>query len=157
MKKLNPKIHGVIDYLTAGLFLAAPNIFKFADPRASALTRGTGAACAAMSLATDYPCGVLKKIPFRVHGTIELLTSVFLGLAPKLFGFGDDRAASRFFKASSAAMLAFWASSDYERPRRKQVRRTHRVGRVRRVARHVVKHRRTYARAAGAAHAVLSR
>lgn len=40
-----------------------------------------------LTVSTDFPLGVSKWIPFKIHGAIELVAGVLLIVAPWVFGF----------------------------------------------------------------------
>jgi hypothetical protein len=115
MKFLSPRVHGTIDYLFAALFLLAPTLFHFGGLPA---TLATGIAVAHLTLAmcTAYPLGLVKAIPFPVHGWFELVAGTTVVLSPWLFSFSETLAARNFFLASGAALLLVWLSSQYVAP-----------------------------------------
>ena len=62
---------------------------------------------------TDFPLGLFKVIPFRVHGVIDLLAGIFLLVAPWVFGFAADTSARNFFVAMAVITLVVVALTDY--------------------------------------------
>jgi hypothetical protein len=84
------RVHGIIDYLTGVLLIAAPFIFGFADGTAAQwLPMLLGAVTIAMSLLTRYELIIAKVIPLRVHLVVDVATGLLLAAAPWLFGFAD--------------------------------------------------------------------
>jgi hypothetical protein len=118
---LSPRVHGYIDYLAVGLLALAPTLFNFSGLPA-ALCYVVAVMQLGMSLLTAYPLGVAKLIPFTIHGTIEVITSVALVIAPFLFGFSDVASARNFFIVSGIGLFLVWAVTNYkiaERPLRR--------------------------------------
>lgn len=112
-KLLNPKVHGFVDYALVALFLAAPLLFGFTGMPAT-LCYVVAGIHAAMTLITAFPGGVLKVIPFTVHGYIELAAAVGLMALPWLAGFAAAELARNFFMAAGIAVVAVWLLTDYE-------------------------------------------
>jgi len=124
---LSPRNHGYIDYLAVGLLLLAPTLFRFSGFPA-VLCYVLAVVQGGMSLLTAYPLGVAKLIPFTVHGTIELITSVALVIVPFL-GFADMVRARNFFIVSGIALFAVWLTTNYQAAERP----THGLGMRRRL------------------------
>ena len=90
---LPTRIHGLLDYLTGLLFLAAPWLFGFAgetDDIATWLFVVLGAGVLLYSLFTDYELGLVRKLPMPVHLTLDLGGGILLLVSPWLFGFADE-------------------------------------------------------------------
>ena len=114
MNFLSPRIHGILDYFTAGLFALAP-IFLQADGSQVAIfscyvVAGT---LLVLSLLTRYPPGVLRIIPFPVHGSIEFFTAVGLCALPWIGGFAELPMSRMFFLGSGMSLLSLWLITDY--------------------------------------------
>ncbi len=77
------KVHGVVDYATSGALLAAPEIFRLKDVRASALApRLAGAAATVYSALTDYELGVVKALPMKAHLALDAASGALLAASP---------------------------------------------------------------------------
>lgn len=113
MKFISPKIHGILDMLVVVVLFAAPTIFGFGR-EASVVSYVLGAVYIAVILGTAYPYGLVKLVPFTVHGTMELILSPLLVAMPWLAGFGYDRAGRGFFVAAGIALFVVWAFTDYK-------------------------------------------
>ena len=101
-RPISPTVHGVIDYLSSAAFAAAPSLFGFRDGTATRLARSLGASYTGMSLATAYPLGALKKIPFPAHVATDAMLGLGFAAAPWLLGFAHDRRARNFFLGMAA-------------------------------------------------------
>src|SRR5215210_1476720 len=63
LRLIPTRVHGVIDYLTSGTLLAAPELLRLKDVPSAALTlRLSGAKAAAYSLLTDYELGLVRVL-----------------------------------------------------------------------------------------------
>ncbi|MEO6576441.1 MAG: hypothetical protein ABIP89_21505 [Polyangiaceae bacterium] len=112
MKLINPRIHGLLDYLVILTFLLAPSIFHFSrTPTVICYTLAP--IHATMTLLTAFPMGVVDLIPFKVHGVIELLVSLSLLAIPWVFGFGDQPVERAFFVAAGVTIFAVWGLTTY--------------------------------------------
>jgi hypothetical protein len=85
------RVHGVIDYLTSGTLLGAPELLRLRDVPSAALTlRLSGAKAAAYSLLTDYELGLVRVLPMPVHLALDAASGAFLASSPWLFGFAKN-------------------------------------------------------------------
>jgi len=112
MKILGASIHGVLDYVAVALFAAAPALFGLAGLPAMALY-ALAAVHLLVSLATRYPMGLLKRIPFNAHGLLELVVAVGLVAAPWLLDFSDQATARSVYIGLGVVLFAIWLLSDY--------------------------------------------
>ena len=90
-KPISPTVHGVIDYLTVPLLLAAGPLFHFGG-RPAEITSMSAGAVLVYSLFTRYRLGLVKMIPFSVHGMIDTVLAAAFLLMPFLFRFEDATA-----------------------------------------------------------------
>lgn len=132
MKILTPRVHGYIDYLLVGLFLLAPTLFGFAGTTAATLSYVLAAVHAGLSLATAYPLGIAKLVPFTVHGALEAVIALFLAASPWLFTFSRVLAARNFFIASAIIVVLVWLITDYRAAHTPTASYGHRYGHERR-------------------------
>jgi hypothetical protein len=84
--RISTKAHGVVDYATAGVLLAAPAIIPARRRRSGLLLRGAGAGVLGASLATDYELGVRRRIPMPAHLALDAATGALLLASPWLGG-----------------------------------------------------------------------
>lgn len=88
MRFIPTNVHGVIDYVAGGLFLASPWFFGFADKQAAKwVPLVAGGAALSSSFFTDYELGVVRKIPMPVHLSLDVAEGVLLASSPWVFGF----------------------------------------------------------------------
>jgi hypothetical protein len=86
-RPIDSTLHGVTDY-SVGTFLvtAFPKVAGVEGTRSAAQIRTAGAVHAGYSTLTDYPLGILKAIPFRVHLALDALGAVALAATPFITG-----------------------------------------------------------------------
>jgi hypothetical protein len=112
MSILSPRVHGCVDYLAVIGFAAAPSVFALeATPATLAYT--LSGVHLVLTLATDFPLGLVRAIPFPLHGLIEFAVAVVLLALPWVFGFAADEHARVFCIGASASVLAVFLLTDY--------------------------------------------
>jgi hypothetical protein len=114
-KPISPTAHGVLDYLSSAAFAAAPTLFGFRDRGATRLARSLGASYTGLSLATAYPLGAVKKVPFPAHVASDGALGVALAAAPWLLGFSRDTRARNFFLAMAGVTAVVVALTQVRR------------------------------------------
>jgi hypothetical protein len=90
MRFLPTKIHGVLDYMTGLLLIAAPWLLGFADQGPATwvpVVLGLGAIL--YSLVTNYELGAIKMLSMPTHLWLDALSGAFLAASPWIFGFSD--------------------------------------------------------------------
>lgn len=108
---INPLNHGYLDYLTAGVFLLAPSILGLSG-LAGTLAYALAVIHLAMTLITDFPLGIGKLVPFRIHGWVERIVGPVLLLVPFVLGFeGIERV---FYWVMGATIIIVGLVTDYE-------------------------------------------
>jgi hypothetical protein len=112
VKILNAKIHGYLDYVVVISFLLAPSLFGFSGLPAilSYLLAGVHLL---VTLLTAFPAGMLKLLPLKIHGWIELAVAPTLVVLPWLAGFADIPSARGFYVGAGAVVFLTWLVTDY--------------------------------------------
>ncbi len=88
MQLIPTKVHGILDYVSGGLFIASPWLFGFSDNEAAKwVPVAAGMSTLGLSAMTDYETGVSRQIPMQTHLTADIATGVLLAASPWLFGF----------------------------------------------------------------------
>lgn len=88
---ISPYVHGILDYLVGVLLVAMPWLFGFAQGGAETwIPVVVGGGVILYSLFTDYPLGVVRRLPLSRHLILDGLGGFFLFVSPFLFGFGDE-------------------------------------------------------------------
>lgn len=113
MNKLQPSFHGILDYILVIFFLLAPSLFTL-TPTVGIISYLLGVIHLMLTLFTNFPMGVKKIIPFRIHGFIELVIAVILIAMPALMGESVTFYDSLFFIITGAVILLIWFLSRYK-------------------------------------------
>ena len=123
---ISPKTHAVIDYSTAGTFLAMGGLLWRKNRRAALASLICGGSELLTTLVTDYPGGVSKAISFQLHGRIDAGLAAMAGTIPKFFAF-DDTAQARLFGLMAIGIGAVTGLTDFtgtgERRQLKKIQR----------------------------------
>ncbi len=90
MRFISTRIHGMADYATGLLLIAAPWLLGFADGSAAQWVPVViGASILVMSLLTDYELSLSRVIPMPVHLGVDAAGGLLLAASPWIFGFAD--------------------------------------------------------------------
>ncbi len=114
MKILSPRIHGYLDYVVVIAFLAAPTLFGLSGIPA-VISYAQYIIQLTVTHLTDFPLGIAKAIPIKLHSTIELLVSFTLMALPWLLGFASVIPARNFYIAAGVVIFITWLVTDYNR------------------------------------------
>jgi hypothetical protein len=115
MRFIPTRVHGVLDYMTAGVLIAAPSLLNFRkDGMQRWLPIALGVGTIGYSLLTDYELGLFKVIPMPMHLALDAANGALLAASPWLFGFAEEVSAPHLglglfeivVTASSQATLA---------------------------------------------------
>jgi hypothetical protein len=102
----------VLDYATVAAFLNAPMVLGFHGTPA-AIVYWLAGIHLLMTGFTNFPLGIFRFIPFKIHGAIELVAGVFLLVAPWALGFANDYAARNFFVVIAIIIFVVVGLTDY--------------------------------------------
>jgi len=115
-------VHGIVEYLAAALFIAAPFLFSFEEDTATAVSIVVGVLLLAVTASTALPTGIIKSIPVQAHAVIDYGLAALLIASPFVFGFSDDGTATAFFIVLGVVHLLLTIATRFvseERPRRR--------------------------------------
>lgn len=112
-KPITAKVHGVLDYAMVAAFLNAPMVLAFQGTTPATIVYWLAGIHLLMTGCTDFPPGVFRWIPFRIHGAIDLVAGVFLLIAPWVFGFSGLAAARNFFVGLAVITFVVVALTDF--------------------------------------------
>ncbi|MBA3769238.1 MAG: hypothetical protein H0X08_01820 [Blastocatellia bacterium] len=112
MKILSPKIHGYLDYVVVIAFAVAPSVLGLAGLPAT-LAYILAVVHLLLTLVTAFPVGLLKLVPFTIHGWIELVVSIGLIALPFVAGFSETPAARNFYITFGVVIFLVWLTTDY--------------------------------------------
>ena len=111
-KTISPAKHAMIDYGVAATFLSLGFKFKGRNNAAAALAFINGGMVLGVSMMTDYPGGIWKKISFQTHGVLDMVQAALAGFGPLLFGFAGGGDAKPFY-AQASSEVGVIATTDW--------------------------------------------
>jgi len=113
--KLSSKLHGIIDYVVVIFLLASPSLFGLPE-FTTCCTYILAGIHFTLTILTDFELGLIKVIPFKVHGMVELIVSLALiGFAFYVGGREGDLARN-FYIGFGIAVFLTWLISEYKKP-----------------------------------------
>jgi len=113
MKIISPRAHGYLDFLTVAIFLFAPTMLGLSQTPAI-IAYILAVVHLIVTLTSDFPFGVVKLIPFTIHGWIERLVGPSLIALPFILGFSDEGTARNFYIALGIIIIAVGILTDYQ-------------------------------------------
>jgi hypothetical protein len=111
-KPIDARRHAVADYATAAIFMAAALYYRGRHRQASALAWANAISILTLSMFTDYPGGLFRRLNFQTHGIVDRVLTVTAAAGPALMGFAKDREALTFY-GSAAAEAGVIAATDF--------------------------------------------
>jgi hypothetical protein len=108
-----PFVHGILDYVLAGVLIAAPFILSFDETAATVLAIVAGLGALLLAAFTAWTTGIVKSIPVVAHAILDYLLCILLIVSPFLFGFNDDDTAAAFFVVLGIAGLLFTVATRF--------------------------------------------
>ena len=114
MKLLSPKLHGIIDYVSVGGLVLAPTLFGL-NGTAATLAYALAGIHLTMTLLTAFPLGLIKLVPLRLHGVVEIVVGLSLVVVPWVVATTLELGAAgrAFYTAFGAVLIAVWLTTDY--------------------------------------------
>src|SRR3954465_2582139 len=112
-KTISPAKHAVLDYGVVATFIGMGMRFRGRNNAAAApafINAGLGLG---VSLTTDYPGGVWKRISFKTHGMMDAMQAALAGVGPILFGFSGTPEAKPFY-SQAASEVGVIAATDWD-------------------------------------------
>ncbi len=113
MKVISPRIHGYLDFLTVFIFLLAPTLLGL-EQLSAILAYSLAVVHLLVTLASDFPFGVVKLIPFTVHGWIERMVGPLLIAIPFILNFSDEEVARNFYIVMGIIIVLVGILTDYQ-------------------------------------------
>ena len=105
---ISPAQHAVLDYGVAATFIGVGLALADRHRPAATLAFLNGAMVLGMSMLTDYPGGLYRKLSFKGHRTGDIMQAALAALGPVLFGFATEPEAKYFYgqALSEAGVIA---------------------------------------------------
>jgi hypothetical protein len=97
--------HGLIEYVAAIIFFAAPFVLSFDSGAATAVSIITGVVMLFVAAATEGPTSLVNQIPLAAHVALDYVIAIVLIAMPFIAGFSDETNPTVFFIAAGAVYL----------------------------------------------------
>lgn len=106
--------HAIADYAVAALLIVVP-LAVGGSGKAVAAGVTVGVVVALVSMATKYPLGVVKVLPFTIHSAGDYLAAALLILSSFVLDFRtSDSGLAAFYIAAGVAVLAVSLVTNYQ-------------------------------------------
>lgn len=119
----SPRAHAVLDYITVGTFLIGAGLFWQRNRRAALAALICGGSELGVSLLTDYPGGITKRITFEKHSKIDLGLAAMTATMPQFLAFKDDTE-RKFFLAQGMVITAVTELTEFPNKARRAENRS---------------------------------
>ena len=110
-RMISPKSHAILDYVTAGVFLAGAGLFWRRNRKAAIASLISGTAVAAVSAMTEYPGGATGVFGLEKHRNIEVGLAAMVATMPAFLSF-EDEPEKNFFLAQGVLMTCISELTD---------------------------------------------
>ena len=108
-RPIDSVLHGATDYTVGTVLMTAlPRLAGISGTPAARQIRISGAVHAGYSTITDYPVGIVKLLPYKVHLALDALGAFAIGAAPFVSG---EWKKGRKHWVPHVALMAFELSS----------------------------------------------
>jgi hypothetical protein len=104
--------HGLAEYGIGALSILAPFMFSFGDT-ATVVSILLGAGVIVLGFVTESPTGVVRNLPIASHVVLDYVASLLMLVAPFVFGFTDDAAATAYFILIGIGFLLLTIATRY--------------------------------------------
>ncbi len=113
MGQLTPKAHSLFDAYLICFLALAPILFGM-EGMARWILWSICVVHFLVTAASNTPLGMVKLIPFPLHGMIELVVGAVFPFIPLIFGFSDLPNERHFFYGLGFWLLVLWFLTDYK-------------------------------------------
>ena len=100
-RAVSPRIHGMVDYVSVGAFIAGAAMFWGRNKRAALASLICGGAELASVLLTDYPGDGKKPVGFRTHCEMDYGLAAIVATMPETLAF-ERTGEKKFFRVQGA-------------------------------------------------------
>jgi hypothetical protein len=114
MRVLKPLAHGMVDYLMVIILAIGPGVAGFTGAQAK-LCYALAVVHFLLTIITNFPLGVLKTLPFWLHGAVEIVVAVLLIVLPWIANFSRGVLSRNFFVMIGFLIALIFVLTDYRR------------------------------------------
>lgn len=111
MKILNSTLHGIIDYLVVIFLIVAPSLFSLSETGTQYCYILAGVHLG-LTILTNFKYGIIKVIPFKIHGIIEYIVGAALIVSPFILNY--DGVDKTFYIGFGIAVLVTALITNYK-------------------------------------------
>jgi hypothetical protein len=112
MKIISSKVHGILDYLVVIFLAVSPALFKMEGSLAT-FTYIVAGAGFLLTIITAFEAGLIKLIPFRIHGLLEFALALGLTGAAFWYNFNNNDLGFFFYLGVAIGILLFFLLTDF--------------------------------------------
>ena len=112
MKIISSKAHGLLDYATVVFLLAAPTIFGM-EGTLCTFTYVLAGVHFALTALTAFEVGLVKVIPFRIHGLLEVVVAVALAGVALWFRSNENDLGFYFYLGLAIVIMIVFLLTDF--------------------------------------------
>lgn len=113
MRILSSKVHGILDYLLIVFLFLSPTLFKM-EGMLSTITYSLAAIHLALTALTDFELGLIKLIPFRIHGLLEIVVTIVLGILAFWFYNNGYESGFYFYLVLAIVIMIVFILTDFK-------------------------------------------
>lgn len=113
MKIISPKVHAILDYATVIFLLASPSLFNMEGPLRT-FTYALAGIHFLLTILTGFPLGLIKVIPFRIHGLIEVVVALALAGVAFWFKSNDSLTGFYFYLVLAVIIMIVFVLTDFK-------------------------------------------
>ena len=113
MKIISPKLHATLDYLTVVFLFVAPSVFPISEI-AGYVCYLLAIVHLLLTITTDFSGGVIRIIPYRVHGLVEFFVAWLLGISAFAY-FRSNETDKLFFAVLGIVIMIVFLLTDFKR------------------------------------------
>ncbi len=112
MKIISSKVHGILDYATVVFLLAAPTLFQM-EGTLCTFTYVLAGVHFALTALTAFEVGLIKLIPFKMHGLIEFVVAIALAGVAIWFRSNDNELGFYFYLSLAIVIMIVFLLTDF--------------------------------------------
>jgi hypothetical protein len=102
---ISARLHGILEYLIGGFFIASPFIFGFDSSAATAIGVAGGVVLILLAATARTGPSLSGMIPVGLHVLFDVVVAGFLIASPFVFGFSDEAAPTGLFIGAGVVHL----------------------------------------------------
>jgi hypothetical protein len=106
-------MHGIIDYLLIVFVFASPTLFKM-EGLLGTITYTLAAVHLLVTVLTNFEPGLIKVIPFRIHGLLEIVITITLAVLSFWFYNNGTNFGFYYYMVLAIAIMIVFILTDFK-------------------------------------------